>query len=215
MWYRYETTFKMFIWLLMDPLMIGCVLISNPNYIFSFTPGVGYLTPMSLHAIPVLGQIASSLQTSLRQADAALGGVGSQLARGVGSMKSFIPGLAGVTTGAGCGVAVGYGWGVGLFVSESSMRAAMSSLSSRVGQFKGSSPVLPLKEADRGIIGPAPTISIPSEQPSVPPASTDNDLFNLSKMVLKQQVALDDMEKRLRMLESKLSAAPNVNGGET
>jgi hypothetical protein len=170
---------------------------------------------MSLHAIPVLGQIASSLQTSLRQADAALGGVGSQLARGVGRMKSFLPGLAGITTGAGCGVAVGYGWGVGLFVSESSIRSAMSSVSSKVGQFKGSSTVSSWKETDRGIVGPAPAILMPSEQTPVPPASTDNDLLNLSKMVVNQQVALNEMEKRLRVLESKLSAAPTVNGQET
>lgn len=162
---------------------------------------------MSLHSIPVLGQIASSLQTSLRQVDAALGGAGGQVGRGFGRMRSFLP--PGISSGAGCGVAVGYGWGVGLFVSESSMRAAMNSIASRVGQLNGSSTDSPVQQlSGPGSIRPAPII--PSAQSPIPPAPSDSDLLNLSKMLLKQQVVIDEMEKRLQVLEAKVPD-PNPN----
>lgn len=64
--------------------------------------GFGFLTPLQLHSIPVLGQLAAGLSSGLASADAALGGLGSTLRR-----RARGAGVRGLGLGAGCGVMVG------------------------------------------------------------------------------------------------------------
>ena len=63
--------------------------------------GLGFLTPLQLHSIPVLGQLASGLGQGLGSADAALGGLGGALRRRARGL-----GVKGLDLGAGCGVMV-------------------------------------------------------------------------------------------------------------
>ena len=80
--------------------------------------GVGLVTPVSLHSIPLLGPLASSLSSSLGQLNSAAGGVGS-------AARSRVRGLGvrGLDLGAGCGAMLGYGYGAGLFLAPGALQS--------------------------------------------------------------------------------------------
>ena len=89
--------------------------------------GVGIVQPVSLHAIPLLGQLASSLSMALAQIDATTGGLGSHASRAASSLGARL-GVPQLRAGAGCGVMVGYGWGFGLFAQRSALQKAQAAL---------------------------------------------------------------------------------------
>lgn len=84
--------------------------------------GVGFLTPISLHSVPVVGQIASSMSQSLYKLEG--------LIRFLQPLRMVLR-RGGMDAGVGCGVALGYGWGAGLFLTPSAgqtLTAKMTSL---------------------------------------------------------------------------------------
>lgn len=93
--------------------------------------GFGVIAPLSLHGIPVLGQLAGSLGASLASVDAALGGLGAG-ARARAQALGARSGVRGLTCGFGCGVMVGYGCGAGLYLKP----AALQSLQAAAAQLR-------------------------------------------------------------------------------
>jgi hypothetical protein len=85
--------------------------------------GIGIVTPVSLHSIPVLGQLASSLAASLGSLNAATGGLATA-ARG--RVRGL--GVRGLDLGFGCGVMLGYGWGAGLMLSPTAQQSVAHGL---------------------------------------------------------------------------------------
>lgn len=89
--------------------------------------GLGLITPLNLHSVPVLGQLAGSLASSFGSMDSVMGGLGSSARRRVRSL-----GVRGLDLGFGCGVMVGYGYGAGLFLTPD----ALQGISSRAAQLR-------------------------------------------------------------------------------
>ncbi|PRW56292.1 Dynamin-like 120 kDa isoform 1 [Chlorella sorokiniana] len=87
--------------------------------------GIGIVTPLSLHAVPVLGQLAASLSTSLSTLNSATGGVTSAARRHVRAL-----GVPGLDIGFGCGIMLGYGWGAGLMLKPSALSSLTATLQS-------------------------------------------------------------------------------------
>jgi len=88
---------------------------------------VGYLSPVNIHAIPVVGELVGSILQNVSRADQGLGGMGHRVTSLLGSVQ--FPG--GVRAGVGCGVAIGYGWGIGVMLKPSAT-ALTSGLVDRV-----------------------------------------------------------------------------------
>jgi len=80
--------------------------------------GIGLVTPVALHSIPVLGQMAASLSASMASLDASTGGLG-RAARG--RVRGL--GIRGLDAGFGCGVMLGYGWGAGVFATPTALQS--------------------------------------------------------------------------------------------
>lgn len=76
--------------------------------------GIGFLTPVFLNGLPVIGEVLAGISSGVRAADAQLGGLGQKAGRFAGQMK--LPGN--VSIGMGCGVALGYGWGAGVMLKH-------------------------------------------------------------------------------------------------
>jgi hypothetical protein len=75
--------------------------------------GVGFLSPVYLGSIPLLGPALQSVARNISVADTQiLGGLGQKVS-GIARSISLPKGLQ---TGAGCGVALGYGVGVGMML---------------------------------------------------------------------------------------------------
>lgn len=75
--------------------------------------GAGYLSPMYLGSLPVIGQILSSIGQNISRADHGIaGGIGHRIGSSLSALK--LPG--GMSVGSGCGVGIGYGIGVGLML---------------------------------------------------------------------------------------------------
>lgn len=87
--------------------------------------GIGIITPVSLHTIPVLGQLASSLASSLGSLNAATGGLATAARGRVQGL-----GVRGLDMGFGCGVMLGYGWGAGLMLSPTAQHSVAGGLHS-------------------------------------------------------------------------------------
>ena len=84
--------------------------------------GVGMLTPINLHAVPVLGQLMASLSTSLGGLNHATGGLAT-------AARSRVRGLGvRLDLGFGCGIMAGYGYGAGLFVAPTALQHLSASL---------------------------------------------------------------------------------------
>lgn len=185
-------------------------LISHCIYVFTETAGVGILTPISLHSIPVVGQLAASLSSSLRQVDAALGGIGWRLG---GALNSRARPL-GLTAGAGCGVAVGYGWGAGVMLKPNAAAALVEAVKVRIPPQlleklnSQSSAGVPGAVAAAGA-GAAPAAAAVAPAPLPPPTNVGSsssakaidelkdEVRELTKIVLRQQVALEEVQQRL------------------
>ena len=90
--------------------------------------GVGLITPINLHAVPVLGQLLASLSSSLGGLNHATGGLAT-------AARSRVRGLGvrNLDLGFGCGVMAGYGYGAGLFVTPTALQHLSASLHA-VGQ---------------------------------------------------------------------------------
>lgn len=80
--------------------------------------GVGIITPIALHSIPLLGQLASSLSSSLGSLNHASGGLFSA-ARG--RVRGL--GVRGLDMGFGCGIVLGYGYGAGLYLKPTALQS--------------------------------------------------------------------------------------------
>jgi hypothetical protein len=80
--------------------------------------GFGFITPLQLHSIPVMGQLASSISSSLGSIDALLGGLGSGARRHTRTL-----GVKGLDVGFGCGAMIGYGYGAGLMLTPDALQA--------------------------------------------------------------------------------------------
>ncbi|KAL4457404.1 hypothetical protein ABPG75_012269 [Micractinium tetrahymenae] len=80
--------------------------------------GVGIVTPIALHSIPLLGQLASSLSASLGSLNHASGGLFSA-ARG--RLRGL--GARGLDMGFGCGVMLGYGYGAGVYLKPTALQS--------------------------------------------------------------------------------------------
>lgn len=87
--------------------------------------GVGFLSPVYLGSIPLLGPALQSVTRNISVADTQMfGGLGQK----VGGMARSIRLPKGLQTGAGCGVALGYGVGVGMMLKPQ----AIDSMASRI-----------------------------------------------------------------------------------
>lgn len=80
--------------------------------------GVGIVTPIALHSVPLLGQLASSLSSSLGSLNHASGGLFSA-ARG--RLRGL--GVRGLDMGFGCGIVLGYGYGAGLYLKPTALQS--------------------------------------------------------------------------------------------
>lgn len=80
-----------------------------------FFAGIGYLSPVNIYAVPVVGQMVGSILQNISRADQGLGGIGHRVTSLLGSVQ--FPG--GVRAGVGCGVGIGYGWGIGVMLKPS------------------------------------------------------------------------------------------------
>lgn len=89
--------------------------------------GIGIIQPVSLHGIPLLGQLASSLSTALSQFDAATGGLGRRASRAAAGLGPRF-GVKQLGAGGGCGVMLGYGWGFGVFLRPPALQQAQVAL---------------------------------------------------------------------------------------
>lgn len=80
--------------------------------------GVGIVTPVALHSIPVLGQLSASLSASLGSLNAATGGF-------AGAARGRLRGLGvrHLDAGFGCGMMLGYGWGAGIMLSPTAQQS--------------------------------------------------------------------------------------------
>jgi hypothetical protein len=97
--------------------------------------GLGIVTPIALQSIPVLGQLAASLSSSLGSLNAATGGVATAVR---GRVRRL--GVRNLDAGLGCGVMLGYGWGAGLFLSPTAQQSAAQSVQSAARQLLGRLP---------------------------------------------------------------------------
>ncbi|CAL5227506.1 g10491 [Coccomyxa viridis] len=93
--------------------------------------GVGFLKPLQLGSIPAVGQIAGSLVASLSTFDSALGNPGNKVRRGI--QRS---GVKGLDCSAGCGVFVGYGYGIGLFLKPQAAEALQQLMQKAQGRLQ-------------------------------------------------------------------------------
>lgn len=91
--------------------------------------GLGIVTPIALQSIPVVGQLAASLSSSLGSLNAATGGVATAVR---GRVRRL--GVRNLDAGLGCGVMLGYGWGAGLFLSPTAQQSAAQSVQSAARQ---------------------------------------------------------------------------------
>lgn len=82
--------------------------------------GVGIVTPVALHSIPLLGQLASSLSSSLGSLNHASGGLFS-------AARSRVRGLGvrGLDIGFGCGIMLGYGYGAGAYMKPTALQSVV------------------------------------------------------------------------------------------
>jgi hypothetical protein len=176
--------------------------------------GVGILTPVSLHSIPVIGQIAGSVATSLRQLDSTFGGLGWRVTSALNSRAKPL----GLRVGTGCGVAIGWGWGAGIMLKPTALASLSDlikskippSLAGKLEQAKGSSGVgastaLNSVKADNG--GDVSTAGIASVTPppvlpqSSQAAELEKEVAALTKIVLQQQLALEKLNEKVDSLE--------------
>jgi hypothetical protein len=143
----------------------------------------------------------------MRQVDAALGGLGWKLS---GALNSRARPL-GLTAGAGCGVAVGYGWGAGLMLKPNAAAAMAEAVKSRLPpqlleRINGQGAAgVPGAAAAAGSVAAAPTAPAPLPPVADVKASSSvkaidelkDEVRELTKIVLRQQVALDEVHQRL------------------
>ena len=160
--------------------------------------GVGWVTPLSLAGIPVVGELAGSLASSLGSMDAAAGGAGRRLRSAVQRL-----GVRGLDGGIGCGAMVGYGYGAGLFLAPHVLTSLRGSLR-RTGDAVTARLPPQLRPA-----GSAPTSSSSSERPA-PPLPADaaaprpDLLADLQQLVVRQQNQLGDLEQQVKVLHAAL-----------
>lgn len=154
--------------------------------------GAGFLSPVSLHAVPVLGQVAASISASISRVRAALGNVG----RGVN-----VPLPAGMKVGMGCGIAIGYGYGAGVMINESAMTSLLEALKRRVPQElrQKSSKLAKERGSPENLSG-----WIPSEVESTTPAWQNPDVHALEAKVAKIDRSISHLEEVVAGLKADL-----------
>jgi hypothetical protein len=195
------------------------LLIYLPNFI-GLIAGVGILTPVSLHSIPVIGQIAGSVATSLRQFDATFGGLGWRITSALNTKANPI----GLRAGTGCGVALGYGWGVGVMLKPNALESVTEILKSKIPPSLAGKLEL-TKVSDNAEIhalinakienGAVVTNKQSAETPAIPktplqsitatPADLEKEVAALTKIVLQQQLALEKVNEKVETLQLELS----------
>jgi hypothetical protein len=149
--------------------------------------GAGWLVPVSLHGIPLLGAAAAGVATSLARADAALGGVAARFGRRSAAASGF--GL-----GTGCGVALGYGWGAGVFLKPGALDKLGAALRARLPQGAAFVPPAP---------APAPAAAPPDArgadgaEAAARLARVERELADLGALAARQQAALARLEAAL------------------
>ncbi|KAH7618532.1 hypothetical protein Ndes2526B_g05430 [Nannochloris sp. 'desiccata'] len=185
--------------------------------------GVGILTPVSLHSIPVIGQIAGSVATSLRQLDSTFGGIGWRITSAVNSKAKPL----GLRAGTGCGVALGYGWGAGFYLKPTALASLSEvlkskippSLAGKLARAKESanlstSATLNSAPVDNGAISSklVTEAAAPKTPPVVVPNSAtitsvelDKEVAALTKIVLQQQLALEKLNEKVESLQLEVS----------
>jgi hypothetical protein len=191
--------------------------------------GVGILTPVSLHSIPVIGQIAGSVATSLRQLDSTFGNFGWRITSTLNSKAKPL----GLRAGTGCGVALGYGWGVGFMLKPTALASLSEAIKSKIppsiagklDQAKGQAN-LSTSTTLRSTLSEQEDISsrlvteatAPKTPPVVVPNSATNtsaelekDVAALTKLVLQQQLALQKVNEKVESLQLELSQQTTRN----
>lgn len=114
--------------------------------------GIGILSPVNLRSIPIMGQIESSISSSCRSLDTSiLGGRVGIVANHVQNVLSSSQ-VDGVRAGFGCGVLLGYGYGIGFFAKPhimSNTSQFLNSISSRIKEMVPIKPPVPAETKDK------------------------------------------------------------------
>ena len=168
--------------------------------------GVGFLAPVPLHGMPVVGQLAASLRLGVSRLDAALGGAVSKARRGLA-----FKGAAGVTAGVGCGVALGYGWGAGVMLKPTALQSLGAALNKAV-------PPSVAAAASRLGMGNPPAVAASERQPAVESttsrskvvapsdlAQVQQEVAELAKALVRQQNSIDALHGSLQALHRQIA----------
>jgi hypothetical protein len=132
--------------------------------------GVGWLVPVSLHGIPLLGAAAAGVATSLARADAAANGFGLST---------------------GCGVALGYGWGAGVFLKPGAAETLGAALRARLPQ--GFVPPAPATAP----VAPPERRTADGAEAIARLACVERELADLGALAVRHQAALARLEAAL------------------
>jgi len=185
--------------------------------------GIGILTPVSLHTIPVIGQIAGSVATSLRQLDSTFGNFGWRCTSTLNSKAKPL----GLRAGTGCGIALGYGWGAGFMLKPTALASLTEAIKSKIPPSVAEK--LEQAKTPDNLSTSATPISAPSEQDpissklvteatdlktppvvvpnsaSVDSAEVQKEVAALTKLVIQQQSALEKVNEKVESLQLELS----------
>jgi hypothetical protein len=183
--------------------------------------GVGVLTPVSLHSIPVIGQIAGSVAASLRQLDSTFGGIGWRITSALNSRANPL----GLRAGTGCGVAIGYGWGAGVMLKPTALASLSELLKSKIPpsiagklQVANNSFANSTSSVGNGaglsttVVSAEVAVAAPTTPPPLPSsavqqsssAELEKELATLTKIVLQQQLELQKVNEKVLQLENKI-----------
>lgn len=160
-----------------------------------------------------MGELAASLDASLRRVDAALGGVGRR-ARGLAAAR----GPAGLTAGVGCGVAVGWGWGAGLMLKPDALASLWSAAQARLPPvvLEALAPAPASRGAGVEQQSSPPTSSAAPAAAAAPPGAPSSavaadvaaQLAELRALARRQQEAIEEVQRGVSSIQRQLASGP-------
>ena len=163
--------------------------------------GIGYLTPVSLYGIPVLGQVVSSINESIHRIRSSLSDFRNTIS---------VPLPAGMKAGVGCGIALGYGYGAGVMVNESVALSAGKNLVGKLSPFLDRIPINTGKNVNQRLtpVDKSVTISSTSAKKGKKYDDIDAKIDKIQEAVSGLEESLAEITQEIKALNKLMQAKP-------
>jgi len=155
----------------------------------------------------------------MAQFDHAVGGWGRKMGGVLNSNSTRL----GLNVGVGCGVAIGYGWGIGIMLKPNAVQTFSEVIKANL---PGIASIIPPTKSEtsswdqcgdpESIYAHDKDMSCGRQKVEDSPVvgMLEKDIADLTKIVLKQQVVVQNLEHQIAELQQTLAASPSTTDQE-